>query len=86
MKSIYPIISSARYIELKDYTIERFNSGNPFCNIHFISKCFFVEVDIYIPRDLKFIPISVKNKDGLACFVYGYIKNIVLNHADYIEL
>lgn len=49
-------------------------------------KCFFVEVDIDIPKDLTFIPISVKNKDNLACFVHGYIKNIVINHCDYEEL
>ena len=45
-----------------------------------------MECDVYIPDDLTFIPISVKNKDGLACFVHGYIKNIVINHCDYEEL
>ena len=44
---------------------------------------YFIEVDIYIPENLKFIPISVKNKDGLACFVHGHIKKIVINHCDY---
>ena len=43
-------------------------------------------MDIFIPNDLKFIPISIKNKDGLACNVYGYIKNVVINHCDYEEL
>ena len=51
-----------------------------------LAACFFVEVDILIPSNLTFIPISVKNKDGLACFVNGYIKNIVINHCDYEEL
>ena len=36
----------------------------------------------YIDESITFIPISVKNKDGLACFVSGYIKNIVINHCD----
>lgn len=30
------------------------------------AKCYFIEVDIYIPKELKFIPISIKDKDGLA--------------------
>ena len=50
------------------------------------AKCYFIEVDIYIPKDLTFIPISVKNKNNLACFCYGNIKNIVINHCDYEEL
>ena len=45
-----------------------------------------MEVDILVPDDLTFIPISVKNKDNLACFVYGLVKKIVINHCDYEEL
>lgn len=73
------MLSSGRLLNKKDYKIE----GE---NIIMNATCYFIEVDVYIPEDLKFIPISVKNKDGLACFVHGYIKNIVINHCDYEEL
>jgi len=79
MDSIYPVLSSGRLLNEKDYKIE----GE---NIIMNAICYFIEVDVCIPEDLKFIPISVKNKDGLACFVHGYIKNIVINHCDYEEL
>lgn len=49
-------------------------------------KCFFIECDIYIPEWLQFIPISIKNSDGLAVFCHGNIKNIVINHCEYEEL
>ena len=79
MDSIYPVIETGRLLNENDYT--------PFDDIIIIKpSCFFIEVDIYIPEDLTFIPISIKNKDGLACFVYGYIKNVVINHCDYEEL
>tara|TARA_R110002096_G_scaffold302400_1_gene497315 strand:+ start:1112 stop:1285 length:174 start_codon:yes stop_codon:yes gene_type:complete len=51
-----------------------------------IAKCYFIEVDVFIPKDLTFIPISIKNSKNLACFVSGNIKNIVINHCDYEEL
>lgn len=51
-----------------------------------IAKCYFIEVDIYIPENLTYIPISIKNKNNLACFVHGQINNIVINHCDYEEL
>lgn len=79
MDSIYPIIESGRLLNSNDY--ELVND-----NIVINQKCFFIEVDINIPKELTFIPISVKNKDNLACFVHGYIKNIVINHCDYEEL
>ena len=79
MDSIYPILESGRLLNENDYETKNEN-------IEINKKCFFVEVDLYIPDDLKFIPISVKNKDGLACFVHGYIKNVVINHCDYEEL
>ena len=79
MDSIYPVLESGRLLNTDDYKIE--------CeNIKMIATCYFIEVDLYIPEDLAFIPISVKNKDGLACFVHGYIKNVVINHCDYDEL
>ena len=79
MDSVYPTIESGRLMNSNDYeTIDD--------NIVINQKCFFIEVDIDIPKDLTFIPISVKNKDNLACFVHGYIKNIVINHCDYEEL
>lgn len=79
MDSIYPILESGRLLNKNDYETKNEN-------IEINKKCFFVEVDLYIPEDLAFIPISVKNKDGLACFVHGYIKNVVINHCDYEEL
>ena len=79
MDSIYPTIESGRLMNSNDY--EMIDD-----NVTINQKCFFVEVDIDIPKDLTFIPISVKNKDNLACFVHGYIKNIVINHCDYEEL
>lgn len=79
MDSIYPILESGRLLNENDYETKNEN-------IEINKKCFFVEVDLYIPDDLAFIPISVKNKDGLACFVHGYIKNVVINHCDYEEL
>ena len=80
MDSIYPIITSGRYINENDY---KYDVND---NVVINQKCFFIECDILIPDDLTFIPISVKNKDNLACFVHGYIKNIVINHCDYEEL
>lgn len=79
MDSIYPILESGRLLNENDYETKNEN-------VEINKKCFFVEVDLYIPEDLAFIPISVKNKDGLACFVHGYIKNVVINHCDYEEL
>ena len=79
MDSIFPILESGRLLNENDYETKNEN-------IEINKKCFFVEVDLYIPDDLAFIPISVKNKDGLACFVHGYIKNVVINHCDYEEL
>jgi hypothetical protein len=79
MDSIYPKIESGRLMNSDDYEMK----DN---NIVINQKCFFIEVDIDIPKELTFIPISVKNKDNLACFVHGYIKNIVINHCDYEEL
>lgn len=49
-------------------------------------KCFFIEVDIFIPEQLKFVPISTKDKNGLSVFATGNIRNIVINHVDYEEL
>lgn len=49
-------------------------------------NCFFLEVDIFIPHDLKFVPISTKQADGLSLFQTGLIKNMVINHCDYEEL
>lgn len=79
MDSIYPVLESGRLLNNDDYYIKNEN-------IIMNTTCYFIEVDIYIPDDLTFIPISVKNKDNLACFVNGYIKNIVINHCDYDEL
>ena len=79
MDSIYPVLNSGRLLNNNDYKID----GD---NIIMNATCYFIEVDLYIPDDLKFIPISVKNKDNLACFVHGYIKNVVINHCDYEEL
>ena len=79
MDSVYPVIETGRMLNCNDYELI---NGNIVIN----KKCFFVEVDILVPDDLTFIPISVKNKDNLACFVYGYVKKIVINHCDYEEL
>lgn len=79
MTSIYPKISSARLINENDYTII------DEC-VQMNVTCYFVEVDILIPEDLCFIPISIKNKEGLAIFCHGLIKNVVINHCDYGEL
>ncbi len=76
MDSIYPIISSGRLLNESDYDKD----------LNMLVKCYFIEVDLYIPESLSFIPISVKNKEGLACFVHGDIKNVVINHCDYEEL
>ena len=50
------------------------------------AKCYFIEVNLTIPKDIKFIPIGVKNKEGLVCFVTGNVNNVVINHVDYDEL
>ena len=50
------------------------------------AKCYFIEVDLHISKDLTYIPISVKNKENVACFVSGDIKTVVINHVDYEEL
>lgn len=56
------------------------------CTYEILPKCCFVEVDIYIPEDLKFVPISYKDGEGLANFRTGNIRKIVINHVDIEEL
>ena len=46
---------------------------------------FIIEVDLYIPKDLKFVPISHKTQIGNQ-FCTGNIKNIVINDVDYFEM
>lgn len=78
LDSIYPVLSSAKL--MTEEHIITTNTG-----IEIDSDCFYVEVDIYIPKDLTFVPISYKDNKQVANFKTGNIPKIVVNHCDVSE-
>lgn len=53
-------------------------------------QAFFVEVDLYFPEWLTFVPIGVKRKDeeNIDTIYYetGLHKNVWINYVDYAEI
>lgn len=47
-------------------------------------KKFIIECDLYAPRDLQFVPLSIKTEYG-AQFATGNLRNIVVNDVDLFE-
>lgn len=61
---LYPDVSSAELMTDKDwYQIDN--------DWYTKERMFFVQVDLFIPSDLTYIPLSVKNDKNEAWFVHG---------------
>lgn len=75
---MFPDINSYKFIEnCNNLTIDDIASQYK----HYIIEC-----DIYIPKELKFIPISTKNESGsIVRYNTGSFKNQVYNDIDISE-
>jgi hypothetical protein len=48
------------------------------------TKKFIIECDIFAPKELQFVPLSIKTEFG-AQFSTGHLRNVVLNDVDLFE-